>query len=134
MISEDLNKVIRDFLNKLIEDNYKKQHICYLTLGSQSSPQIEKFLSGTDLGIKPLRKFMDAFDYDLHLVPVPKDDPDDIIDNITKYTDDFIEVFKLLLLSNLTNTDVIKSKSKSKFDEITEGVAIKLINSFKEKL
>lgn len=72
--SKQINNDIREIFQKVISDGYKKNHVCALTLGSQCVPQFDGFLRGRDFGIKPLERVLGAFDYEIHVVAVPKDD------------------------------------------------------------
>jgi len=92
--NKELNESIREIFSKAIGDGYKKNHVCALTLGSQCVPQFDGFLKGRDFGIKPLERVLNAFDYDLHVVPIPKNDHksqasvdtlfENCIDNVTQ--------------------------------------------------
>lgn len=70
---ENLNEVLRDVINQLVADGYRKKPICDGTLGSQSNPQFDGFLKGKDLGIKPLTRLLDGLGYEILTIPVRKD-------------------------------------------------------------
>lgn len=71
---ENLNSVLRDVINQLVADGYRKKPICDGTLGSQSNPQFDGFIKGKDLGIKPLSRLLDGLGYEILTIPVRKDD------------------------------------------------------------
>ena len=74
MKASELNVTIREMFHQLINDNYKKHPICAATLGQHASPQFEKFLKGSDLGVKPMERLVDGLGFDLLLVPVRNED------------------------------------------------------------
>ena len=99
MTSSELNSAIRYLIEEAINSGAKKYHICSLTLGSQSQPQLDIFLKGNDLGFKPLSRIISSFGYELHLVPVPKkDDLGEINRSVENICDDFLlkaeDIFK----------------------------------------
>lgn len=71
---ENMNSLLREMTMALLNDGHKKTSICSTTLGTQSNPQFSKFIDGTDLGLKALQRFFDGLGYDLHILPVRKDD------------------------------------------------------------
>ena len=74
MNSSEMNNILRDMFKKLVEDGFPKNPMCAVTLGTNANPYFNKFLDGTELGIKPLARMIEGLGYDLHLVPVKKDD------------------------------------------------------------
>lgn len=71
---EDMNTLLREMTSALLQEGYKKTSICATTLGTQSNPQFSKFVEGNDLGLKAMQRFFDGLGYDLHVVPVRKED------------------------------------------------------------
>lgn len=127
--SKQVNDDVREIFQKAISDGYKKNHVCALTLGSQCVPQFDGFLRGRDFGIKPLERVLGAFDYEIHVVAVSKDDKKtkaqidslhtDCMDNITQ-----------VLISSLDN-DALRTASsrtspmfKEAGDEILKQIGI----------
>jgi len=100
--SKDLNQAVREIFSKAINDGYKKNHVCALTLGSQCVPQFDGFLKGRDFGIKPLERVLTAFDFELHVVPIPKIDHDSkaAVDSLFE---NCIENVTQILISGLDN-------------------------------
>jgi hypothetical protein len=128
--SKQVNDDIREIFQKSIGDGYKKNHVCALTLGSQCVPQFDGFLRGRDFGIKPLERVLSAFDYEIHVVAIPKNDKKvraqidslhtECIDNITQ-----------VLISSL-DTEAFKTTSgrtsplfKESADEILKQIGLK---------
>lgn len=112
MTSQKFNKRFRDLINQLINDGYTKYDICAISFGAQRMDQLSKFLSGRDLGTKPLSKVFDSLDYELHLIPLPKGISED-----SKYLDELTnDVFESLLLvfnEYLENINLVKTKKDS---------------------
>lgn len=100
------NELLRTFIKKLLNDGHTKFQICSLTFGAQSCPQLEKFIDGIDLGVKPISRLLNNMGYDLHLVAVPKED-NDTSNQLTEIDKLFFEAMKYLVaerLDNLENT------------------------------
>lgn len=116
---EEVNNVFRIIFQQLIDDGYKKRHICSLTLGVQSEPQFEGFLQGKEFGIKPLQRIVDAFGYDLRIVMVEKSDIE-TKNSINNMNDDNLKNCKTNLVKSLDNEDKIKSSSVIKSGILAE--------------
>lgn len=119
---EQLNSFFRTIFKQLIDDGYKKRHICALTLGAQSEPQFENFLNGKDFGIKPLARIADAFQYELQLVVVPNTDKE-IQKSINAVNNNNLSVCKTNLIQALNNTAKVKEASIIRSDIIDQSVA-----------
>lgn len=100
--NKDLNAAVREIFSKAIGDGYKKNHVCALTLGSQCVPQFDGFLKGRDFGIKPLERVLNAFDYDLHVVPILKTDHKSQ-NSVDSLFENCIENVTQVLISGLDN-------------------------------
>jgi len=100
--NKELNQAVREIFAKAIGDGYKKNHVCALTLGSQCVPQFDGFLKGRDFGIKPLERVLNAFDYDLHVVPIPKSDHESQT-SVDSLFENCIENVTQVLISGLDN-------------------------------
>lgn len=74
MNSSEMNNLLRSMFAKLVEEGHPKNPMCAVTLGTNANPYFSKFLEGTELGIKPLSRMVEGLGFDLHLVPVKKDD------------------------------------------------------------
>ncbi len=123
---EEVNEVFRMIFQQLINDGYKKRHICALTLGVQSEPQFEGFLQGKNFGIKPLQRIIDAFGYELQVLMVNKNDTETkkLINDVNK---EFLETCKNNLIKSLDNEEIIKSSSVIK-SGILVNIADELFN------
>ncbi len=113
---ETLNNFLRTLFKNLINDGYKKRHICSLILSSQAEPQLEGFLQGRDFGIKPLTKIIDAFGYDLYLVVVPKEDQE-IRNNINEANNQVLQDCKSKLI-NALNQNFANNGRRKKSSEL----------------
>lgn len=100
--NKELNQAVREIFAKAIGDGYKKNHVCALTLGSQCVPQFDGFLKGRDFGIKPLERVLNAFDYDLHVVPIPKSDHESQT-SVDSLFENCVENVTQVLISGLDN-------------------------------
>lgn len=94
----NLNVIIREVIASLIKDGYKKKPLCDGTLGSQSSPQFDRFLKGTDLGIKPLERLLDGLGYEAFVIPVQKNDM-----AMAKWAEDMMSSFTSDIKHQLVN-------------------------------
>ena len=123
MNNEQLNGSVRDVFQKAIGDGYKKNHVCALTLGSQCVPQFDRFLKGRDFGIKPMERVLSAFDYELRLVPIPKNDAEKmaVIDNMCN---EFLDNTTQILISSLENVQVKAGSGRTSpmFQEVAANI------------
>lgn len=126
---ESVNRLLRQMFEKLINDGYKKRHICALTLGVQSEPQFEGFIQGRDFGIKPLQRIIDAFGYEMQLVMVDKKDKQ-VSEWIESINQTFLENCKEKIVTNLDNEELVKSSSVLKSGVLAE-VSEELFNQLK---
>lgn len=123
MNNEKLNSAVRDVFQKAIGDGHKKNHVCALTLGSQCVPQFDRFLKGRDFGIKPMERVLSAFDYELRLVPVPKNDADKIA-AIDSMCNDFLDNTTQILITSLENVQIKSSSGRTSpmFQEVAADI------------
>lgn len=121
--SKELNNAVRDLFQKAISDGYKKNHVCALTLGSQCVPQFDGFLKGRDFGIKPMERVLNAFDYDIHVVAVPKDDKKAIA-TLDGMHNECIENITQVLFSSLDNESLKQTSGRTSplFKEASEEI------------
>jgi len=73
-----LNTTLRELIKQLENDGFGKKALCDTTLGQQAYPQFDRFIKGTDLGIRPLERVLDGYGYDLLTIPVKKGDADSL--------------------------------------------------------
>lgn len=127
--SKQLNDAIRDLFQKAISDGYKKNHVCALTLGSQCVPQFDGFLKGRDFGIKPMERVLGAFDYEIHVVAVPKGDKAAVA-TLDGMHNECIENITQVLISSLDNASIKQTSArtsplfKEAGDEILKSIGI----------
>jgi hypothetical protein len=127
--SKDLNDAIRDLFQRTITDGYKKNHVCALTLGSQCVPQFDGFLKGRDFGIKPMERVLGAFDYEIHVVAIPKNDKKSIT-VLNSMHNECIENITQTLISSLDNESLKQTSGrtsplfKEAGDEILKSIGI----------
>ncbi len=124
---EEYNDVVRELTKELISDGYSKYQICKSTLGSQSGPQFEGFIKEKNLGIKPLSRMINNLEYELHLVPIPKDDTAKKL-VVDQYTDDFVENLKFNLVEYLESVkqNSIETRKKNK-ESIFDSVVAEML-------
>lgn len=131
MTSEDLNQIIRELFTKLIDSGYKKLPICNVTLGQNFSPQFDKFIKGTDLGLGPLTRILDGLGHNMALVPV-KDDDKEFKQQIQKKYQEFIGEANTDLIDFLENrTTPQRTATVSKY---VEGEVDDLINEIESEV
>ena len=135
MTSSELNSALRYLIENAIKDGFKKYHICSLTLGSQSQPQMDIFLKGTDLGFRPLNRIISSFGYELRLVPVPKKDINGEINRQIEFIcDDFLSNAEGILYNALKNiSGSSESLNKDIIGELTDKVLLEIKNKMENK-
>lgn len=127
---ETINSALRDVFQELVNDGFKKRHVCGVTLGCQNEPQFEGFLKGTDFGLKPLQRLIQNLGYKFNVIIIPGDDTE-----ITKFTEEvnqeFLSIIKEQLVAILGDETAVRSASVAKtgliadisnklFEEITK--------------
>jgi len=121
---ETVNSVVRNMLQDLVNDGYKKRHICSLTLGLQSEPQFDNFLKGNDLGFKPLQRIINNLGYDINIAIIPKEENE--IEKFIKDTNyNFLSESKQPLVDYLNNKTTLNDALALKTGTISD-VADKL--------
>ena len=75
------------------------------------------------MGLKPMNPIFNDIGFELHLVPVPKNDSE-TIQKINSMTDDHLFAFKMVLLNYLEEISIKKSKVKG-----IEKFTVNLINN-----
>ena len=122
MQAEQINAVLREMFNDLVNDGYKKSHICGITLGCSNVPQFDSFMKGNDFGIKPLQRIINNQKYELKLILVPKDNKqiDEFVDstNVAAFED-----IKSSLSTTLNDEVSMRSASVPKTGVIAEVTA-----------
>ena len=127
MKTETINAALRELFNELVNDGYKKRHICGLTLGAQNEPQFDGFLKGSDFGVKPLQRLIQNMGYKFNIVIIPEEDTE-----ITKFVDEvnheFLADCKTNLVTKLEDDATVKAGSVPKTGIIVD-VTKDLFNS-----
>ena len=123
MNNKQLNSSVRDVFQKAIGDGFKKNHVCALTLGSQCVPQFDRFLKGRDFGIRPMERVLSAFDYELRLVPVPKNDAEKSA-AIDAMCSEFLDNTTQILISSLENVQIKSTSGRTSpmFQEVAANI------------
>ncbi|HQF36485.1 MAG TPA: hypothetical protein PLL26_02480 [Candidatus Dojkabacteria bacterium] len=111
---ENINEALRVLFHELVNDGYKRRHICSLTLGAQSEPQFESFLKGNDFGIKPLQRLVQNMGYKFNIIITPEDVDSDVAKFIDDSNQEFLSTCKQLLVERLNDTNVVRSASVAK--------------------
>ena len=119
MKADKLNENLRTLIENLINDGYLKYNIAALTLGASRMDQINKFLDGRDMGIKPLVKFFDALGFDLHIVPIPKDSPETEKNTVNELAKEALSSAIWILSDWLENTQQLETAKQSNTSVIT---------------
>ena len=105
-----LNMALRKIIEKLENAGFSKKSICDTTLGQQAFPQFKRFISGTNLGIKPLERVLDGCGYDLLTIPIKKGD-NNSLKTIENIINDFVPELSEDLKEFLENRPANKKKS-----------------------
>lgn len=129
MLHKDFNSILREMFISLNNDGYKYHPMCNVTLGSASNPQFKSFIDGNSLGIGPLERMISGLQYELHLVPVHKDDKE-AKKYINDITYDFVKNSQSNLINHLENRPVavrgpkqqVKSAFQSTVDSLISGL------------
>lgn len=127
---EQINSVLRDLFKKFVSDGYKLHTLCSVTLGSQSNPQFNKFLEGTDIGIAPLSRMVSGMGYELHLVPINPENTE-LKKNIENMTQEFFKTAESDLHDYLENRPKQTRTGTGKVDQAFQDeceVIIKELN------
>jgi hypothetical protein len=105
MLVNELNDSLRNLFSDLINKGYKKFSMTEVTLGKAFSPQFNKFLEDTDLGLSPLERMVNGLGFELHLIPIKSGDLEfkKIIDQ--KY-EEFLDNSKNDLIDHIENRPV----------------------------
>lgn len=127
MKSLDFNNELRKIFNSFISDGFIKSDISAVTFGLNRQDQLVQFLSGRDMGIKPLNKIFDNLGFEFHIVPILTTDTDnqEIVNNIAQ---DSLDGLNMILFDYLQN----KKQNKNK----KSGIAIfvdELINNLNKE-
>lgn len=124
MTSDELNIALRRILTELVDDGFKRVDISNVTFGLNKRDQFEKFVfSERNMGLKPMNPIFNDVGFELHLVPVPKND-NKFISKINSETEDYLFAFKMVLLDYLEEISIKKSKVKG-----IEKFTVKLIDN-----
>jgi len=117
---ENFNTSLRELFQELVNDGFKRRHICSLTLGVQAEPQLESFLKGNDFGFKPLQRLVQNIGYDFNIIITPKNIDPEVNKFINTTNQEFFEDCKQLLVEKLNDENVIKSATVVKTGLIAE--------------
>lgn len=123
---EQLNAVIRETFTELVNDGYKKSHICGVTLGVSNVPQFDSFMKGVDFGIKPLQRIIGNQEFELKIVVTPKNN-EEISKFINNLNHESIKNIKTNMIKTLDNESSVRLASIPKTGAIA-GVASDLFN------
>ena len=128
MTSDKFNEYLREIFKSLVSDGFKKSDISSATFGLNKQDQFIKFtFNDRNMGLKPLNPIFNDIGFELHLVPIVKNDykSKELVDNITNES---FYAFKMMLLDFLER----KKESKIRKDNISEFI-INKINKIKEE-
>lgn len=128
MTSDKFNEYLREIFKSLVSDGFKKSDISSATFGLNKQDQFIKFtFNDRNMGLKPLNPIFNDIGFELHLVPIVKNDykSKEFVDNITNES---FYAFKMMLLDFLER----KKESKIRKDNISEFI-INKINKIKEE-
>ncbi len=128
MKHDEINEVLRNIFNQLINDGYRKKHICDITNGSQKLPQFDQLINGGDLGLKPLERIFNSMGYELMITPIPKDN-EEKKHILKEYVEEFIDASKFSLVECLESAEVIRETKKTKVSSIFIKTVDDIFNS-----
>jgi len=124
----EINAELRDFCQQLIDDGYTKSQICSLLLGQQKLPMFTQFMESNsrNFGIGVLSNIFEIFGYELQIIPVLKETPED--PKITELKNRFTENYRMMLTEGLSNQERTKIEKESKVQQAITDVALDLFN------
>ncbi len=119
----ELNETLRSMFNALIERGFKKFPMADVTLGRAFSPQFNKFLVESDLGLNPLERMVNGLGYELHLIPIKPGDNEFKKSMDDKYNE-FIENSKNDLIDHIENRPSKQTTGKvtQAFEEVLDDI------------
>jgi len=125
---EQVNAMFREMFNELIDDSYKKSHVCGVTLGESNVPQFDAFMKGNDFGLKPLKRIIENRGYKFNIVITAKDDADTIkrladlnCESMKNYKEKMVKILDneaSIRAASIPKTGIIAEISSDLFDEI----------------
>jgi hypothetical protein len=111
---ENINGALRELFQELVNDGFKRRHVCGLTLGAQNEPQFDGFLKGNDFGIKPLQRLIQNMGYNFNVIIVPEENGEEIERFVNEVNHEFLATCKGYLVEKLGDEKAIKSASVAK--------------------
>lgn len=125
MTVKEFNEQLRTIVEEKLKDNYKKSNITAILLGTSSGQQMDNFIKGNNFGFKPLARIAEAFDCELHITFVPKND-EELKNKINQISETSLTNLDFLLgetLENVTNDSSIR-RGRPKNSSIVEKTII----------
>jgi hypothetical protein len=110
---ENINVALRELFQELVNDGYKKRHVCGFTLGAQNEPQFESFLKGTDFGLKPLQRLIGNMGYRFNII-ITKNESPEVTKFIEESNQEFLSTCKQQLVERLNDSGAVKAASVAK--------------------
>lgn len=110
---ENLNGALRELFQELVNDRFKKRHICGLTLGAQNEPQFDGFLKGNDFGIKPLQRLIQNMNFNFNIIIIPEGNTE-ISNFVGEVNNEFLLTCKKYLVEQLSDENAVRSASVAK--------------------
>lgn len=128
MNAKEANALLRSAVNELIANGWIKTSIGKTLLGDNGQGHVNHWLKTdgervNDFGIKPLTNIADQINYDLHVVFLPRENVDDIVNELNKYNYDFIIKLKTAIeryLSKQISVPKFVRNNKSKIDQVLD--------------
>jgi len=111
---ENINGALREIFQELVNDGFKKRHVCGLTLGAQNEPQFDGFLKGNDFGLKPLQRLIQNMGYNFNIIIIPQENEEEIIKFVEETNEEFLVNCKSLLVEKLGDEGAVKAASIAK--------------------
>jgi hypothetical protein len=125
----ELNSTVRTLIQQLVDQGYKKKPICDVTLGSSFNPQFSNFLNGENLGLQPLTRLIEGLGFELHIVPIKKDNNESQVENdLQKKYDEFIQLSNQELIEYLENRPVVSRGASKNPDGGVAGALNDMVN------
>lgn len=128
---KETNENLRAAINHLIAQGWLKTQIGKTLLGDNGQGHVNHWLKvdglkTNDFGIKPLSTIANQIKHEVHVVFLPKNTPENIINQLNEYNKEFIQKLYTAIddyLRKDKSSDIkLTKKSKNKTDEVLDDL------------